>query len=492
MQRFFVPMRDFSTKYAVMQSAMSSAERIFELLDQPVPIASPARAARAGGGARPDRVRARLVRLQGRGLGAARRVVHRRARGEDRAGRPDRVGQDDDHQAAQPLLRRRARARAGRRRRRARVGSRRAAPPHRRGAAGRLPVHRHGGEQPHPRPRRTSRRETAVAAARTVHADPFIRRLPRGYDEPVRERGNNLSVGQRQLLVVRPRARLSRRAILVLDEATSSVDTRDRDADPGRAAPPARAAARRWSSRIGLSTIEHADRILVLHAGELREIGYARRAAAAPRPLLPPVPTPVRRARPRSRRHRNPPPSHDAALARRRAAPPPVPCWRWPSLAAAAPGTSLRAGYEEARILWRREPIAEVLAQPDVDPADARQAGARARGARLRRRRSSGSRRRQLHVGRDGRRQPGRARRHRRAARPAGAATPGGSRSSGGCRTAATSTRRTPTRFAADLERAGVRHDGAAGSRLQHARLVRRSAPLHAAARGPGASWRRR
>ena len=42
MQRFFIPVRDFSTKYAVMQSAMSSAERIFELLDQPVPIASPA------------------------------------------------------------------------------------------------------------------------------------------------------------------------------------------------------------------------------------------------------------------------------------------------------------------------------------------------------------------------------------------------------------------------------------------------------------------
>src|SRR6185436_16486637 len=43
-------------------------------------------------------------------------------------------------------------------------------------------------------------REAAIAAAQTVHADPFNRRLPAAYDERVRERGNNLSVGQRQLL----------------------------------------------------------------------------------------------------------------------------------------------------------------------------------------------------------------------------------------------------------------------------------------------------
>jgi ATP-binding cassette subfamily B protein len=65
MQRFFVPLRDFSTKYAVMQSAMSSAERIFELLDQPVPIASPA-VPRQPDAVRGGRARSRLVRTSAR------------------------------------------------------------------------------------------------------------------------------------------------------------------------------------------------------------------------------------------------------------------------------------------------------------------------------------------------------------------------------------------------------------------------------------------
>jgi ATP-binding cassette subfamily B protein len=104
-----------------------------------------------------------------------------------------------------------------------------------------------------------------------VHADPFIRRLPGGYDERVRERGNNLSVGQRQLLAF-ARALAYRPTVLVLDEATSSVDTETELLIQD-------AVARLLSGHTALvvahrlSTIEHADRILVMHGGEIRERG---------------------------------------------------------------------------------------------------------------------------------------------------------------------------------------------------------------------------
>ena len=108
-------------------------------------------------------------------------------------------------------------------------------------------------------------------AARAVHADRFIERLPGGYDHPVAERGATLSVGQKQLLSF-ARALAFNPAILILDEATSSVDTETelliRDAlhvlMAGRTT---LAIAHR------LSTIQDMDKILVLHRGELREAG---------------------------------------------------------------------------------------------------------------------------------------------------------------------------------------------------------------------------
>jgi ATP-binding cassette subfamily B multidrug efflux pump len=270
MQRFFVPIRDFSTKYAVMQSAMSSAERIFELLDQPVPIASPAEPRQ------PDEMRGRIefehvwFAYQGEDW-VLRDVSFRIAPGEKIA----LVGHTGSGKTTIIKLLNRtydvARGRvlidgvdvrdwdlAALRRHIGVVlqdvflfsGS----------VASNLTLDRDGIE-----------RDAAIAAAMTVHADPFIRRLPRAYDEPVRERGNNLSVGQRQLLSF-ARALAYRPTILVLDEATSSVDTETevliQDALQhlltGRTA---LVVAHR------LSTIEHADRIMVLHAGELRESG---------------------------------------------------------------------------------------------------------------------------------------------------------------------------------------------------------------------------
>jgi ATP-binding cassette subfamily B protein len=108
-------------------------------------------------------------------------------------------------------------------------------------------------------------------AAEAVHADAFIRELPDGYATAVAERGATLSVGQKQLLSF-ARALAFDPQILILDEATSSVDTETemliRDAlhvlMEGRTTI---AIAHR------LSTIQDMDRILVLHRGELREAG---------------------------------------------------------------------------------------------------------------------------------------------------------------------------------------------------------------------------
>ena len=104
-----------------------------------------------------------------------------------------------------------------------------------------------------------------------AHARDFVDALPRGLDAPLGERGANLSHGQRQLLAI-ARALVYNPAILVLDEATSSVDPesewRIREAMQ-------QLLAGRTSITIAhrLSTVQHADRILVLHHGRVHEEG---------------------------------------------------------------------------------------------------------------------------------------------------------------------------------------------------------------------------
>ncbi len=121
--------------------------------------------------------------------------------------------------------------------------------------------------------------EAARVAAERVGADRFIEKLPSGYQHRLGERGRNLSVGERQLLSFARALALDPR-ILVLDEATSSVDA-EAEAQIQRAI--AELMAGRTSLVVAhrLSTILHADEILVLHHGEVRERGTHRELLVA-------------------------------------------------------------------------------------------------------------------------------------------------------------------------------------------------------------------
>lgn len=109
------------------------------------------------------------------------------------------------------------------------------------------------------------------AAARVVGAHKFIERLPRAYDETVTERGSTLSVGQKQLISF-ARALAFNPRILILDEATSSVDTETEIIIQGAIK---KLLHGRTSIVIAhrLSTIQTANKIIVMHKGEIREMG---------------------------------------------------------------------------------------------------------------------------------------------------------------------------------------------------------------------------
>jgi ATP-binding cassette subfamily B protein len=110
-----------------------------------------------------------------------------------------------------------------------------------------------------------------VEAAKAAHADHFIRTLPEGYDTVLNEEASNISQGQKQLLTI-ARAILSDPAIMILDEATSNVDTRTEHLIQ-------KAMNRLMENRTSfviahrLSTIREAEVILVMNKGTIVEVG---------------------------------------------------------------------------------------------------------------------------------------------------------------------------------------------------------------------------
>jgi len=268
--RFFVPLRDFSQKYAVMQSAMASAERIFHLLDTPVDIQS------ANNAVVPKPFRGEVVFdnvwfeykagdpvLKGVSFciepGEKIAVVGATGSGKttmikllnrfyDIQKGSIKVGGVDVREWNLQALRRHI------------------------GVvlqdvflfSGDVRANLALGDPAVP----MERIESAAAAA---NAASFIHQLPERYLAPVRERGSNFSGGQRQLLSL-ARVLVFQPEILVMDEATSSVDT-ETEALIQDALEKVMRDRTCLLIAHRLSTIRNADRIIVLHHGEIREIG---------------------------------------------------------------------------------------------------------------------------------------------------------------------------------------------------------------------------
>src|ERR1700687_5184654 len=306
-QRFFRPIMDFSEKYNILQSAMGASERIFKLMDTPVDILSPVVTKRPGGRGRIEFDHVwfayrDMPREMEAASGGSRASLDRTAEG----GRPH-MGADahvsvvaapdwvlrDVTFAIEPgetvavvghtgagkttlislLLRFYDVQRGAIRIDGVDVKEMDLSDLRRRfGVVLQDPFLFSGTIGGNIRLGTERIQDAQVAkAAEDVNLGDFIRALPKGFDEEVRERGSTLSTGQKQLISF-ARALAHEPKILILDEATSSVDTETefkvRDALD-------RMVEGRTSVIIAhrLSTVQRADKIIVMHKGQVREIG---------------------------------------------------------------------------------------------------------------------------------------------------------------------------------------------------------------------------
>jgi len=269
-QRFFRPISDMSEKFNVLQAAMASSERIFALLDEPIAVRSPAAPVRRG-------VAAGHIAFEGvwfayKGDDYVLRDVSFEVKPGQRVGIVGATGAGKST-ITNLLLRfydvNRGRITVDG------VDIRELDLAELRGMVSLVlqDVHLFSGTiADNIRLGNDTLDDEAVRrAAQAVHADAFIAQLPAGYATAVAERGSTLSVGQKQLLSF-ARALAFEPRVLILDEATSSVDT-DTELLIRDALHVLMAGRTTIAIAHRLSTIQDMDRILVLHKGHLRESG---------------------------------------------------------------------------------------------------------------------------------------------------------------------------------------------------------------------------